>query len=119
VCIYLGGCIIEIRRLLQFLVGDQSIVVEMSVFIRDHSGGQFSWVLKNGSIVKPYTGNMCVHEIHRNFIKSQRARKASYLYSETATYIRSRKDNKEPIWKTREKQVRTKLHNQSTDWAVT
>ena len=42
-CIYLGGCIIEIRRLLQFLVGDQSIVVEMSVFIRDHSGGQFSW----------------------------------------------------------------------------
>jgi len=43
VCIYLGGCIIEIRRLLQFLVGDQSIVVEISVFIRDHSGGQFSW----------------------------------------------------------------------------
>jgi len=50
---------------------------------------------------------------------SQRARKAYYLYSETATYIRSRKDNKEPIWKTGEKQERTKLHNQSTDWVVT
>jgi len=77
------------------------------------------FVLKNDSIVKPYTGNLCVPEILRSFIQSQRARKAYYLYSETATYVRSRKDNKEPIWKTREKQVRTKLHNQSTDWAVT
>ena len=55
----------------------------------------------------------------RNFIESQRAMKAYYLYSETATYIRSRKENKEPIWKTRGKQVRTELHNQLTDWAVT
>jgi len=45
--------------------------------------------------------------------------KVYYLYSETATYIRSRKENKEPIWKAREKQVRTELHNQLTDWAVT
>jgi len=60
-----------------------------------------------------------MREMLQNFIQSQRARKAYYLYSETATYIRSRKDNKEPIWKTGEKQVRTKLHNQSTDWAVT
>jgi len=54
-------------------------------------------LLKNGSVVKPYTGNMCVRKILRNFILSQRARKAYYLFSETATYIRSRKDNKEPI----------------------
>jgi len=46
-----------------------------------------------------------------NFIESQRAMKAYYLYSEAATYICSRKENKEPIWKTREKQVRTELHN--------
>jgi len=59
-------------------------------------------LLKNGSIVKPYTGNMYVREILRNLIQSQRAGKAYYLYSETATYIRNRKGNKETIWKTRE-----------------
>jgi len=58
--------------------------------------------LKNGSIVKPYTGNMYAPEILRNFIQSQRARKAYYLYSAAATYILSRKENKETIWKTRE-----------------
>jgi len=58
--------------------------------------------LKNGSIVKPYTGNMYAPEMLQNFIQSERARKAYYLYSETATYIRSRKESKETIWKTRE-----------------
>jgi len=58
--------------------------------------------LKNGSTVKPYTGNMYVREMLRNFVHSQRARKAYNLYSETATYICSRKGNKETIWKTRE-----------------
>jgi len=55
--------------------------------------------LKNGSIVKPYTGNMYAREMIGNFIQSQRARKAYYLYSGTATYIRSRKEDKETIWK--------------------
>jgi len=57
-----------------------------------HSGQFASGILKNGSIVKPYTGNMYARE----------TRKAYYLYSETATYIRSRKEDKETIWKTRE-----------------
>jgi len=44
-----------------------------------------------------------------------------FIQRNSNIYIRSRKDNKElePIWKTGEKQVRTELHNQSTDWAVT
>ena len=73
--------------------------------------------LKNGSIVKPYTGNQCVREISYlgTSFNLRGPGKAYYLYSETATYIRSRKENKEPIWKTRERQVRTELHNQSTD----
>jgi len=45
---------------------------------------------------------MYAPEILRNFIQSQRARKAYYLYSTAATYILSRKGNKETIWKTRE-----------------
>jgi len=45
---------------------------------------------------------MYMQEMLRNFIQSQRARKAYYLNSETATYIRSRKEDKEAIWKTRE-----------------
>ena len=60
-----------------------------------------------------------MQEMLKNFLQSQRAMKAYYLYSEAATYIRSRKENTEPIWKTKEKQVRTELHNQWIDWAVT
>jgi len=43
--------------------------------------------LKNGSIVKLYTGNMYAREMPGNFIQSQRARKAYYIYSETAQHI--------------------------------
>jgi len=66
-----------------------------------HSVKLIFLILKNGSIVKPYTGNMYT-QILRNFVQSQRARKAYYLYSEAATYVRSRKENKETIWKARE-----------------
>ena len=52
-------------------------------------------MLKNGPKVKLYTGIMYVREIRKNFILSQRARKAYYLYSGIATYIGSRKGLKE------------------------
>jgi len=76
-------------------------------------------LLKNGSIVKPYTGNMCMREMLKNFLQSHRAVGAYYLCSEAATYIRSGKENTEPIWKIKEEQVRTELYNQWIDWAVT
>jgi len=42
-------------------------------------------LLKNGPEVKLYTGIMRVCEMLKNFVRSQRARKAYYLYSEIAT----------------------------------
>jgi len=75
--------------------------------------------LKNGSIVKPYIGNIYAQEILKNFIQSQSARKAHYLYSETATYIGSRKEDKEVNMEDKRKQVRTELRIQLADWAVT
>jgi len=58
-------------------------------------------------------------EILKNFIQSQRARKAYYLYSETETYIHSRKGDKENNMEDKRKQVRTELPIQSADWAAT
>ena len=73
-------------------------------------------VLKNGPIVKPYTGNMYVREMLKNFFN---LRKAYYLYSETATYIRSRKEDKGNNMEDKRKQVRTELRIRSTNWAAT
>ena len=53
------------------------------------------YLLKNGPKVKLYTGKMYVREILKNFILSQRARKAYYLYSGIATHVCSRKELKE------------------------
>jgi len=39
--------------------------------------------------VKLYTGNMCARQMLKNFIQSQKARKAHYLFGEIATYISS------------------------------
>ena len=72
-------------------------------------------LLKNCSSVKPYTGNMFAREMLKNFIQSQGARKAYYLYSETATYIRSRKEDKGNNMENKRKQVRTELLIKSTD----
>ena len=81
-------------------------------------GGKVKRVLKNGSIVKPYAGNMyCTRE--RYFFQSQRARKAYYLHSETATYIGRGKEDKGHNMEEKRKQVRAELRFQSTDWAVT
>jgi len=70
-------------------------------------------LLKNLSIVKPYTGNMYAREMLKNF--NPMARKAYYLYSETATYIRSRKEDKGNNMEYKRKQVRTELLIKSTD----
>jgi len=80
-------------------------------------------VLKNGLIVKAiYRKNMCARERYSrtSFDLRGPARKAYYLYSETATYIRSRREEEgNNIMGDRRKQVRTELRIQSTDWAAT
>ena len=85
-----------------------------------HSSRPYYLILKNSSIVKPYTGNRNTREILKNFVQSQRARKAAYyLYSETATHIRSRKEGNGNKTEDQGKQMRTELRIQLTDWAVT
>ena len=48
----------------------------------------------------------------KNFIRSQGARNAYYLYSETATYIGSREEAKENNAEDKRKQMRTELRIQ-------
>jgi len=52
---------------------------------------------------------MYAREMLKKSIQSQRARKAYYLYSETATYIRSRKEDKGNNMENKRKQERTEL----------
>jgi len=67
-------------------------------------------LLKNGPIARPYTRDMCVREIPRNFVQSPRARKAYYLYSETTTYISSGEDVKGNNMEDKRKQMRIELY---------
>ena len=71
--------------------------------------------MKNGSIVNLYTGNINMREILENFMQSQRARKAYYLYGETATHIRSRKEDRGNNMEDQGKQMKTESCIQSPD----
>jgi len=72
-------------------------------------------VLKNGPIVKAiYRKNMYARERYSrtSFDLRGPARKAYYLYSETATYISAVEKKRKQYGR----QVRTELRIQSTDW---
>jgi len=59
-------------------------------------------------MVMPYTGKMYAREMLKNFTRSQRARKAYYLYSERAACIGSREVKGNNI-EDKRKQLRTEF----------
>jgi len=75
----------------------------------------FSFALKNGPMARIYTGDMCVREMLRTSIVSQRAGKVHYLSGETATYIGNGEGVKENNMGDKKKQMRTELHIWSID----